>query len=107
MLHRRREFRGEFPTAHMDVEQRARETAVSRKRGDFMDVPAGPGEIREAKMTNVCVVKRRTPDIRTASATVFDHDQMLSGRLAFRFDTDKNSAPRARLIARRSCRYEV
>jgi hypothetical protein len=51
MLHRRRELRGEFPTAHMDVEQRAREAAVSRKRGDLMDVPAGPGEIGEAKMT--------------------------------------------------------
>jgi hypothetical protein len=35
----------------MDVEQRARQTAVARKRCDLMDVPAGPSEIRQAEMT--------------------------------------------------------
>src|SRR5882672_10282188 len=50
MLHRRRELRGELPTAYVDVQQRARETAMSRKRGDLMDVPTGPSEVRQAEM---------------------------------------------------------
>lgn len=65
MLHRRRELRGQLPTAQMDAQQCARETAVARKRRDLMDVPAGPSKIGQAEMTKR--VRRESEDARDAS----------------------------------------
>jgi hypothetical protein len=80
---------------------------MARKRRDFMDVPAGASEIRQAEVTKR--VRREAEDTRDASDT---RDSLrprpdAEGATAFRFDTDKNSGPRARLIARRSRRYDV
>jgi hypothetical protein len=94
----------EVTAGEVDVLERARETAVTGERRDRVQFPAGPCQVSQAQVTDVCVLKRGTSARNAIFRTTFDQVHRDSGCARLRRDAERNKGPRVVLSKRRSSR---
>ena len=101
LLHAPSELLGDIVSGQVDVGQCGVSRTVAGERGDRVQFPTHPGQVRQTQLPSRVRGELGSSAANASRLTTFDQVHRLSGAARLRRNSDKNNGPRARLIVAR------